>query len=379
MKKIWIYGIILFTVAFIAVAVVFEIFEIGILPSQFYGALIGVVITAIITVFLLQGQTANEEQREKSVKVFEKKQEVYHNFLEELKRIIQDGEITIGSKSEDSTEKIDDLKDLIFQLGYLQMHADTKIMDEVLQRVATIIQLMSDFDSTRENSKQKELPEYYAQLSENLFEIIASLKSDLYGNNSKPIAKERMENILKECGLYVRTSDFDVNEALEYFWDGIQEQLRNKGYQIPEKNFVSLLNAFLTFQKSTDTGNIRFQFKIYDSENLEYPVDFTVQLRQRAYYYGFTSNNFSNKTDALEKYKTIVHYIKTLSPLFYNNAVWYGFKTSEKYGLNFRDKDSQSFDKLKDPRKREQLIIDIVDEMDNLIKEFVKIAKENNL
>jgi hypothetical protein len=31
-----------------------------ILPSQFYGALIGVVITAIITVFLLQGQTANK-------------------------------------------------------------------------------------------------------------------------------------------------------------------------------------------------------------------------------------------------------------------------------------------------------------------------------
>jgi uncharacterized membrane protein YccC len=85
MKKIWTYGIILFTVVFIAVAVAvfFNIYDMEILPSQFYGALIGVVITAIITVFLLQRQTTNKEQREKSVKVFEKKQEIYHNFLEQ--------------------------------------------------------------------------------------------------------------------------------------------------------------------------------------------------------------------------------------------------------------------------------------------------------
>jgi hypothetical protein len=380
MKKIWIYGIILFTIVFIAVAVIFKIFDMEILPSQFYGALIGVVITAIITVFLLQGQTANEEQREKSVKVFEKKQEIYHNFLEELKCIIQDGEITIGAKSDNSTEKVDELKDLIFQLGYLQMHADTKIMDEILQRIAIIIRLMNEFDSTRDENKQRELPEYYAQLSRNLFEIIAFLKLDLYGsdNDSNPIAKERMEAILKECGgLYVRTNDFDEYEALSYFWYGIQKQLKIKGYDIPENNFDNKLKAFLTFQKNTDT-NIRFQFKIYDSPKLDYPVDFNVQLLPDEYYYGFTSNNFGKIND-LKEYEKIVGYLKALSPLFFNNPVWFGCKKSELYKLNFKSKDSPSFDELKDPRKRERLIVEIADEMDSFIKDFIKIAKENDL
>ena len=71
-KNLWLYGIIAFTILFIASAVIFRVLNVEILPSQFYGALIGVVITAIITVFLLQGQTANEEKRERSIKVFEK-------------------------------------------------------------------------------------------------------------------------------------------------------------------------------------------------------------------------------------------------------------------------------------------------------------------
>jgi hypothetical protein len=339
-----------------------------------------VVITAIITVFLLQGQTANEEQREKSVKVFEKKQEIYHTFLEELKRIIQDGEITIGAKGDDSAEKVDELKDLIFQLGYLQMHAGAKIMDDILQRIANIIRLMNDFDSTRDENKQKDLPEYYAQLSKNIFEIIAALKSDLYGNSddSKPIAKERMEAVLKECGgLYVRTNDFDEYEALSYFWYGIQKQLRHRGYQIPETDFDNKLKAFLTFRKNTDS-DIRFQFEVYDSRKLDYAVDFNVQLSHYTYYYGFTSNNFG-RVNYLEEYEIIVGYVKTLSPLFKNNNVWYGYKTSERYNLNFKDKDSPSFDELKDPRKRERLIVEIANEMDSIIKGFIKTAKENNL
>lgn len=101
-RNLWVYGVIVFTLIFIASSVIFKIYEFEVLPSQFFGALIGVVITAIITLFLLQGQTSNEEEREKSVKVFEKKQEVYHAFLEELKKIIQDGEITIVSKGKDA-------------------------------------------------------------------------------------------------------------------------------------------------------------------------------------------------------------------------------------------------------------------------------------
>jgi uncharacterized membrane protein len=77
-NKNWIFNgiIIAFTVFFIASAVIFNVFEIEILPAQFYGALIGVFITAIVTAFLLRGQTEGNEKRDKNVKIFEKKQEL---------------------------------------------------------------------------------------------------------------------------------------------------------------------------------------------------------------------------------------------------------------------------------------------------------------
>jgi hypothetical protein len=187
-----------------------------------------------------------------------------------------------------------------------------------------------------------------------------------------------MEAILKECGgLYVRTDDFDEYEALTYFWYGVQKQLRSKGYQIPEVDFDNKLKAFLTFQKNTDS-DIRFQFAVYNSSKLGCSVDFNVQLLHFQYYYGFTANNFG-KVDGLKEYATIVSYAKTLSPLFRSNSVWFGYKKSERYELDFRSKNSPSFDELKDPRKRERLIAEVASEMDSFIKGFVKIAKEADL
>lgn len=89
-KNLWLYGIIAFTFIFIASSVIFRIFDVELLPSQFFGALIGVVITAIITVFLLKGQTDNEKEREKDVRIFEEKLTVFSEFSKELWQIIND-------------------------------------------------------------------------------------------------------------------------------------------------------------------------------------------------------------------------------------------------------------------------------------------------
>lgn len=56
---------------------------------------IGAIFTAIITVFLLQGQTASEEDKERNVKVFEKKSELFNNFIEELWRVWDDRYISM--------------------------------------------------------------------------------------------------------------------------------------------------------------------------------------------------------------------------------------------------------------------------------------------
>ena len=86
------YGIIVaFFVIFLASAIIFKVYNIEILPSQFYGALIGVFITAIVTAFLLRGQTEGDEKREKSVKVFEEKLKIYKDFLSKLQEIVKNG------------------------------------------------------------------------------------------------------------------------------------------------------------------------------------------------------------------------------------------------------------------------------------------------
>lgn len=98
-KNSWIYGIIIFTVIFLGGAILFQIFKIEDLPSQFYGALIGVVITAIITVFLLKGQTANEEEKERSIKVFETKSELFTKFIDELWKVWEDKSVSLEELS----------------------------------------------------------------------------------------------------------------------------------------------------------------------------------------------------------------------------------------------------------------------------------------
>ena len=60
---------------------------------------IGAIFTAIITVFLLLGQTETEEDKERNVKVFEKKSELFNNFIEELWKVWEDRNITLEELS----------------------------------------------------------------------------------------------------------------------------------------------------------------------------------------------------------------------------------------------------------------------------------------
>jgi gas vesicle protein len=370
-RNLWVYGIIAFTLIFIASSVIFKIFEFEVLPSQFFGALIGVVITAIITVFLLQGQTSNEEEREKSVKVFEKKQEVYHAFLEELKKIIQDGEITIVSKGKDANldKSIDELKDLIFQLGYLQMHTSEKTINGVLDSVAKIIQLMNDFNSTQETDKQKELPNYYSSLSEELFTIVAILKEDLYKDECKPISKDKMNSILKECDLFVETEGFDKYEIQKYFWNALQKQLQERGYPINDKDYTHDINEYYARARNRHRY-YKLSFNIYSSENRQ--IDFTIEIENR-YYFGFTRGGYKKNDELMQE-------CVDATQAFSSSDWWYGWRhPSEKFDLDFWNLNSKAFEEIKNPRKQDAFIKGLVDEIDMYIKKFLVVAKEKNL
>ncbi len=372
-KKFVAISVVIGFVVFIGIAIVTNLFSSGDLPVQIAGALLEAVVTALITYFLLTGQTTQEEIKERQVKVFEKKQEVYHSFLEELKKIIQDGEIKIIGKDKDANldKSIDELKDLIFQLGYLQMHTSEKTINGVLESVAKIIQLMNDFNSTPEAEKQKELPNYYSSLSESLFNVVKILKEDLYGIESKTIAKEKMSSILKECDLFVETEGFDKYEIQKYFWEEIQNQLKIKGYELEQKDFTQDISEYYARARNRHRY-YGFGFPVYTSNKSNRKVLFYIEL-ENSYYYGFAYEDKPNSDVEISSL------ISEISSSFSSNDGWAGWKWSDRFNLDFWNLNSSGFESLKNPRRRETYIKGIVDEMDMYIKKFQQITKDRSL
>lgn len=195
-KNFWLYGIIAFTLLFVASAVIFRIYQIEILPSQFYGALIGVVLTVIITYLLLQGQTDQEVKRDKDVKIFEQKIRVYSEFIEKMWAMFDDGKITdeelrelraicfrrlvfyLDSKQiKDIADQIDSIRDTSMKAAGQITHILQKSLDPDKQKSldpdkneksGDFIKLFNSFDK-KELEKQEE-PEKFETIVENAVE-----------------------------------------------------------------------------------------------------------------------------------------------------------------------------------------------------------------
>jgi hypothetical protein len=87
---------------------VFNMIYVGALPKiveEINNGAIGAIMTAVVTVLLLSSQTSSEEVKERNVKVFEKKAEVFNGFIEELWKVWEDRSVTL--------EEINDLLKLV--------------------------------------------------------------------------------------------------------------------------------------------------------------------------------------------------------------------------------------------------------------------------
>lgn len=157
------YGIIVaFVVLFLASAIIFKVYNIEILPSQFYGALIGVFITAIVTAFLLQGQTASEAQRDKDVKIFEEKVKVYSDFTEKMWAMLDDEKVT---EEELKTLRNICFSKLVFYLNSEQIHSifnqinsiNFENDDTAMKAIGEITYILQSSLNTDKNIKSSDL------------------------------------------------------------------------------------------------------------------------------------------------------------------------------------------------------------------------------
>jgi len=382
-NKLWIISVLTLMILFIMVSVTFKIFLIEILPAQFIGALLGVVITVIITAFLLSGQSLSEEAKERNVKIFEKKQEVYHNFLEELQKIVQHGKIDYQSfeeaNNENSNNYVDELKKLIFQLGFLKLHTDEKNVTSIFSSISNIFKDLRKFNTYDVNNKRDKISNYYSNLSDELFSIISLLKKDLYGNTDekeKEIEKQQFLSILESLDIEIERKILDKKDYQICFWEGLLKQFKDNNFPINEKwKYENEVSEYYANKKSTEIGT---EFVVYNSGKHKDSVVFYVEIGN-TYCYGFSWKNSEKKDKGSEKYNELKNITQSIDSRFNDeNTTWFN-KKPDKYELDFWKCESAYFEKIKNINTRQIFIKEVADEMLVYIKRFEKQALEKYL
>lgn len=257
-KNFWIYGIGIFAILGLGGAIAFGIIPLENLPSQFYGALVGTVITAIITILLLQGQTQTEENKERNVKVFEKKSEVFNNFIEQLWKVWEDRSVSLEelnellklvskdiipyAQPESSSAILAELNKIAEKANpHESDSSDTKVTKQIQQSIFTIINILSkeiglggeikdDISHELNALENKILP--YLNKKNYINQIKELVKSKSMGALTE--FEEDSDNILwwkigKDTGVWLRVGDSYKNGIVYIaFWSEFYE---NREYQ----------------------------------------------------------------------------------------------------------------------------------------------------
>ena len=224
--------IIVFAVVFLVTSVLFNVFGITDIWAQLTGTLLGTIITAIVTVLLLSVQTNKEISHDRDVGIFEKKQEVYFDFIETLEKITQDGRLNVPGlagyeKPQSENEVNDELQHIIYQLGKVQMTASQDTSRKVTGKIGNLLKIIQ--------SNDKDKGTVYSEFAGILFEIVADLRKDLFDTNSEiktkhefePITKDSIFETLKIAGLgaSLKKIEPDENVTSSYF-DFVVDELR---------------------------------------------------------------------------------------------------------------------------------------------------------
>lgn len=215
---------VLLLVAACAVAVVFHLFTSRDLWYEMFAAILGVIITAIITVVLLQGQTSSEVKREREIKIFEKKLAIYQDYLSKLREIIEDREISDKEKTE-----------LEFQTSYIAMHCATEHLVTISAAVQQIIQSacgdksVADAADSPDNSGGSDL------MLAQLFIIVEAFRKDLYGTMTENMDKNMQKSILENFSNAYRYDQEDHSDAPAPTLDEVQTENTGSPFRLWEE------------------------------------------------------------------------------------------------------------------------------------------------
>lgn len=133
---------------------------------EMFAAILGVIISAVITMILLKGQTETDAEREKTAKVFEEKLKIYQEYIDSLHEVVKDRRIT-------GLEKVQ----MEFRTAAVAMHCRPENIRGVSESVKDILALLCvDYE------KRKREESFYEEVMLALFKLVQAFRMDLYGN-----------------------------------------------------------------------------------------------------------------------------------------------------------------------------------------------------
>jgi hypothetical protein len=166
-------------VAFCLVATISQMISVEDLPINFIAAFLEAVVTAVITVVLLSGQSAAEEVKERNVKVFEKKSEIFQNYIDMVWKIWEDSNV--------SKEEYLELTTVYYKTLMIYLKKESLIL------IGESLVKMGDYIDKKSNDD-------YLILRGCIFTIIKTLISEIsLGGEIDIKIYERLEKKIKLC------------------------------------------------------------------------------------------------------------------------------------------------------------------------------------
>ena len=311
LNKRWIFviiGVIICAVAFLWSTLLYKVFSASDIKSEITGTLLGTIISAIVTVLLLQGQTEIEENKDISLNVFGKKQEVYHNFIEALESITQDGKVNVPSVEGHDKNAQDELQHLIYQLGFVQMHAEHDVAEKITELVGELLSSLSLMNSTDLNKN-----EAYSHLAKNVFDIVSLLRKDLYKNFDSPVSEEKFNAAIRASGAFDSEllSDSGREKELCTFLALLQEEFKKKDrnpliyYRSEQPRKIEEIPAVAHGYVSTKAGRaILFKFSL-EKDNLSFQFTFDDEGDYYTEIKDMTRGENANDEIAIKQYREL--------------------------------------------------------------------------
>ncbi len=173
------------------IAVAFRLFSEADLWFQMFSAILGVIITIIITNLLLNSQSSQDILRERNAEIFKEKLRIYQDFLQALYSILKEEAVTP-----------DEIMKLQFQTAYIAMHTRSDHIRMLSEHVSQIVKMYAQCPNEH-GRKVLQNPEL---LLKNLFNIVEIFKKELYNEKTEFNQKDidaAIENFEFACNYYI--------------------------------------------------------------------------------------------------------------------------------------------------------------------------------